>query len=342
MSYTNGLDNPELYFQCKIYTGDGNDNKAITFDGSENMQPDLTWFKSRSHATWHNVYDSVRGANKSLATNANNAEETRSDTMDSFDSNGFTLGNDTSQSPNGLNTNASGYTYVCWAWKESATAGFDIVSYTGDGGTQNVSHSLSAVPHFFIAKNRDSADDWVCYHQNLTSGASLLLNTTDAQLTVSSRDYFNSTAPTSSVFTVKRDGSAYNDINESGEANIAYLFSEKQGFSKFGKYIGNSSTNGPMIITGFRPAFIIGKVASDTNDWFMFDNKRSSFNAVDDSLYPNTSAAENTNHTIDFLSNGFKINDSDGTVNSDGNTYIYMAFAEAPFVNSKGVPCNAR
>ena len=114
MAYTT-IDDPEKYFQCKIYTGDGNDNRAITFDGSENMQPNLTWFKSRSHATWHNVYDSVRGANKSLATNANNAEETRSDTMDSFDSNGFTLGNDTSQSPNGLNTNASGYTYVCWA-----------------------------------------------------------------------------------------------------------------------------------------------------------------------------------------------------------------------------------
>ena len=338
MAYTT-IDNPELYFQCKIYTGDGNDNRAITFDGSENMQPNLTWFKSRSHATWHNVYDSVRGANKSLATNANNAEETRSDTMDSFDSNGFTLGNDTSQSPNGLNTNASGYTYVCWAWKESATAGFDIVSFTGNDTARTISHSLSAVPNMMILKDRDAANDWFVYHSGNTSAPEtdyFKLNSTAA--TADLNTLWNDTAPTSSVFTIGTNG----NINTTGNDYIAFLFANKQGFSKFGKYIGNSSTNGPFVYLGFRPAFIIGKVVSDTNVWFMFDNKRNPFNPVDDSLYPNTAAVENTNHTIDFLSNGFKINDSDGTVNSDGNTYIYMAFAEAPFVNSNGVPCNAR
>ena len=121
------IDNPELYFQVKIYTGDGNDNRAITFDGDEDMQPNWLWFKNRGAAAWHNIYDSVRGANKALASNANNTEESRSDTLDSFDSNGFTVGNDTSQDPDGYNTNASSNTYVCWAWKESATAGFDIV-----------------------------------------------------------------------------------------------------------------------------------------------------------------------------------------------------------------------
>ena len=338
MAYTT-IDNPELYFQCKIYTGDGNDNRAITFDGSENMQPNLTWFKSRSHATWHNVYDSVRGANKSLATNANNAEETRSDTMDSFDSNGFTLGNDTSQSPNGLNTNASGYTYVCWAWKESATAGFDIVSFTGNDTARTISHSLSAVPNMMILKDRDAANDWFVYHSGNTSAPEtdyFKLNSTAA--TADLNTLWNDTSPTTSVFTIGTNG----NINTTGNDYIAFLFANKQGFSKFGKYIGNSSTNGPFVYLGFRPAFIIGKVVSDTNDWFMFDNKRNPSNPVDDSLYPNTAAVENTNHTIDFLSNGFKINDSDGTVNSDGNTYIYMAFAEAPFVNSNGVPCNAR
>ena len=339
MSYTNGLDNPELYFQCKLYTGDGNDNRAITFDGSENMQPNLTWFKSRSHATWHNVYDSVRGANKSLATNANNAEETRSDTMDSFDSNGFTLGNDTSQSPNGLNTNASGYTYVCWAWKESATAGFDIVSYTGNATNRTISHSLSAVPHWMVVKNRDSTVNWTVYHHKNTSAPEtdrLLLNTTGA--TGDSDAEWNDTAPTSSVFSVGTGDSP----NKSGDAIIAYLWTAKQGFSKFGSFVANSNTDGPFIYTGFRPALVIGKVASDTNDWFMFDNKRSTFNPVDDSLFPNKNDAESTSHVIDFLSNGFKVRDSDGTVNSTGNTYIYMAFAEAPFVNSNGVPCNAR
>jgi len=265
--------------------------------------------------------------------------------MDSFDSNGFTLGNDTSQSPNGLNTNASGYTYVCWAWKESATAGFDIVSYTGDGGTQNVSHSLSAVPHFFIAKNRDSADAWVCYHQNLTSGASLLLNTTDAQLTVSSRDYFNSTAPTSSVFTVKRDGSAYNDINESGEANIAYLFSEKQGFSKFGSYTGNGNADGTFIYLGFRCSYFMVKRTDTTNNWVIYDNKRSPINNVHAQMYADLSAAEGSAGStvgLDFLSGGLKMRGSGNSYNASGGTYIYMAFAEAPFVNSKGVPCNAK
>ena len=113
------IDNAELYFQCKTYTGDGNDNRAITFDGSEDMQPNFLWFKNTGATAWHNIYDSVRGANKAIASNANNGEESRSDTLDSFDSDGFTVGNDTSQSPNGLNTNASTNTYVCWAWKEA-------------------------------------------------------------------------------------------------------------------------------------------------------------------------------------------------------------------------------
>jgi hypothetical protein len=338
-SYTT-IDNPELYFQCKIYTGDGNDNRAITFDGEEDMQPNLLWFKNRGAAAWHNIYDSVRGANKALASNANNAEESRSDTLDSFDSNGFTVGNDTSQDPDGYNTNASSNTYVCWAWKESADAGMDIVSYTGNATNRTISHSLSAVPHWIIIKNREStsssAEHWLVYHKSISNTHGLLLNQTDAKS--DDATYFQDTDPTSSVFSI---GTA-DRCNKNSEGNIAYLFSEKQGFSKFGSFVANSNTDGPFIYTGFRPALVIGKCASDTNDWFMFDNKRSTFNPVDDSLYPNTNAAENTNHIIDFLSNGFKIRDSDGTVNSTGNTYIYMAFAEVPFVNSNGVPCNAR
>ena len=252
------IDNPELYFQVKIYTGDGNDNRAITFDGDEDMQPNWLWFKNRGAAAWHNIYDSVRGANKALASNANNTEESRSDTLDSFDSNGFTVGNDTSQDPDGYNTNASSNTYVCWAWKESATAGFDIVSYTGNATARTISHSLSAVPHFIIIKNRDTSRSWLVGSKGLPSWSyHVYLDTTDDQN--SDNNMFNGTTPTSSVFSL---GNA-DEGNQNTDNMIAYLFSEKQGFSKFGKYIGNGNANGTFVYTGFRPDWIMIKNSID-------------------------------------------------------------------------------
>ena len=297
------------------------------------MQADLVWIKKRNGAADSSLMDSVRGVRKSLTTNNAEAEYTETAALASFDSNGLTFDG---SGFDHVNTNN---TFVAWNWKESAVSGMDIVSFTGNDTARTISHSLSAVPNMMILKDRDAGNDWFIYHSGNTSSPEtdyLKLNSTAA--TADLNTLWNDTAPTSSVFTIGTNG----NINTTGNDYIAYLFSEKQGFSKFGSFVGNSNTNGTFIYTGFKPSLVIAKVASDTNDWFMFDNKRSSFNAVDDSLYPNTSAAENTNHTIDFLSNGFKINDSDGTVNSDGNTYIYMAFAEAPFVNSKGVPCNAR
>ena len=165
----------------------------------------------------------------------------------------------------------------------------------------------------------------------------MFLNATNA-VSADSSGYWNDTTPTSSVFSLGTDGG----VNQASTAYVAYAFRSVQGFSKFGTFLANSNTNGPFVYLGFRPALVIVKCASDVNDWAALDDKRSPFNPVDDSVYPNTSAAEVTSHVIDFLSNGFKIRDSDGTVNSTGNTYIYMAFAEAPFVNSNGVPCNAR
>jgi hypothetical protein len=342
-SYTT-IDNPELYFQCKIYTGDGNDNRAITFDGEEDMQPNLLWFKNRGAAAWHNIYDSVRGANKALASNANNAEESRSDTLDSFDSNGFTVGNDTSQDPDGYNTNASSNTYVCWAWKESADAGMDIVSYTGNATNRTISHSLSAVPHWIIIKNREStsssAEHWLVYHKSISNTHGLLLNQTDAKS--DDATYFQDTDPTSSVFSI---GTA-DRCNKNNEDNIAFLWSEKQGFSKFGSYRGNGSTNGPFVQLNFRPAWLLIKRSSAAGvDWILHDNKRAGFNINDDYLAANTSAVEVTGNTfqnLDLLSNGFKIRGAGTGTNTSGATYVYMAFAESPFVNSKGVPNNAR
>ena len=327
------IDNPELYFQSKIWSGNNSGSGiSITLDGDENMQPDLVWVKSRDATHAHVLYDSVRTspAKYLLQPNTNVAERTA--TIGSFDSDGVTF-SDSDGFYNGSDT------YVGWFWKESADAGLDIVSFAGNDTARTISHSLSAVPNMMILKDRDAANDWFVYHSGNTSAPEtdyFKLNSTAA--TADLNTLWNDTSPTTSVFTIGTNG----NINTTGNDYIAFLFANKQGFSKFGKYIGNSSTNGPFVYLGFRPAFIIGKVVSDTNDWFMFDNKRNPSNPVDDSLYPNTAAVENTNHTIDFLSNGFKINDSDGTVNSDGNTYIYMAFAEAPFVNSNGVPCNAR
>ena len=331
MSYTNGLDNPELYFQCKLYTGNGS-TQTITYDNTDaDLDADMIWLKSRSDAYSHQLFDTVRGATKLLNPEAAEAEQTLSG-ITAFGTDSFNIGSD-------AGTNGSSKTYVAWCWKETATAGFDIVTYTGNGSARTISHSLSAVPHWILQKERNEASNWKVYHHKNTSAPEtdyLTFNSTAA--TDDYADYWNDTAPTSSVYSI---GSAA-DINGSSDTYVTYLWSEKQGFSKFGSFVANSNTDGPFVYLGFRPALVIGKCASDTNDWFMFDNKRSTFNPVDDSLYPNTNAAENTNHIIDFLSNGFKIRDSDGTVNSTGNTYVYMAFAEAPFVNSKGVPCNAR
>jgi hypothetical protein len=332
MAYTT-IDNPELYFQVKTYTGNGS-TQAITLDGDEDMQPDFVWIKNRDATDSSRLTDSVRGVEKELYSNGTFSEDPNGG-LTAFGSDGFSLNSNGSYNGNTVK-------YVAWCWKETATAGFDIVTYTGNATDDtDISHSLSAVPHVIIIKNRDqgSGYNWRVYHHKNTSAPETdRLNLNDTNATHDDASYWSDEAPTSSVFTLGTDSS----LNGNTDAHVAYLWSEKQGFSKSGSFVANSNTDGSFVYLGFRPALVIGKCASDTNDWFMFDNKRSTFNPVDDSLYPNTNAAENTNHIIDFLSNGFKIRDSDGTVNSTGNTYIYMAFAEAPFVNSNGVPCNAR
>ena len=332
------IDNPELYFQCKTYSGSSSD-VTVTFDGSEDMQPDLIWLKGRASGD-HLLFDSVRGVNKRLQPNATDAEVDRSsnnDELKSFNSDGWTLGTFNS------NVTGAGSTNVSWNWKESATAGFDIASYTGTGSARTVSHSLSAVPNWMILKDRDASKSWVVYHSANTSAPEteyLLLDGTGA--TSDFAGYFNDTAPTSSVFTVGTGS----DANASSDDFIAYLWSEKQGFSKFGGFTGNNSSDGTFVHCGFRPAWVmIKRTDSSTNtDWFIFDNKRNTGNPNDDYLEANDSAAETTSgrNVIDFLSNGFKCRQAYDDFNAAGSTQIYMAFAEAPFVNSNGVPCNAR
>ena len=333
MSYTNGLDNPELYFQCKLYTGNGS-SRSITFDGSENMSPNLLWLKSRDNTEWHALHDSVRGATKVLFANDDRDELTTSTHVTSFDSNGFSHGS-------GTNTNNSGIKMVCWAWKESATAVFDIVTYTGSGSAQNISHSLSAVPEFFPTKRRSGTNQWRTYHVGASDSATDYANFDTTDAFSDSATIFNDTMPTSSVFTVSTDSG----INGSSETYVTYLWRSVQGFSKFGTYTGNGNTDGPFVYTGFRPAFLIIKKSSASgSSWMIFDTKRNPTNDGATLRLPvGGTDSESTDHILDnSLSNGFKIRDSDATLNTSGATFVYIAFAEAPFVNSNGVPCNAR
>jgi hypothetical protein len=221
--------------------------------------------------------------------------------------------------------------------KASPTAGFSIVSYTGTGDTsETYGHGLGVKPDCIIVKCRNTAgQDWVLYHKALDSGNqpethTIKLNSTNAEVDLG--DIWYDTAPTSSVFTV---GDEYMVNGTSSLNYIAYCFSEVAGYSKFGSYTGNGNADGTFVFTGFRPAFLIIKRASNTANWYTYDNKRNAFNVVDKELNPNNSQSEATFTTVDFFSNGFKLRTNNSAFNTNGNTYIYLAFAEAPFRNAR-------
>ena len=330
------IDNPELYFQAKAYTGNGSSSHAITFDNTDtSMQPDLIWGKNRNNAEDNVIFDSVRGGTKRLYSNGNHVEGTN-DAINSFDSNGFNLNTYSS-----LNYNT--YTYVAWCWKESTTAGLDIIAYTGTGSVMNVSHNLSAVPGYFLIKNLDVDQAWRVFHKNMTTADPYSNRMVLSENTAQTTSALGLDAdPTSSVINID-DGTGC--TNDSSERFICYAWAEKQGFSKFGTYQGNGNVDGPTIWTGMRPAYFVTKRADSSNNWAIFDNKRSPSNLADERLRADESGAEgavDTNEGVDLLSNGVKIRCADAELNASGGTYIYMAFAEAPFVNSNGVPCNAR
>jgi hypothetical protein len=298
------------------------------------MQPDLVWGKIRSEAQDHVLVDSVRGATKQLYASDNALEQTEAQGLTGFASDGFTLGTHAY-----FNKNTA--TYVAWCWKESATAGFDIVTATGTGSAKTISHSLSAVPHWIISKEKTgSANDWVVYHHKNTSAPEtdkLILNETNA---TSDDSCWNDTAPTSSVFSV----SGASVVNRSSSTYVYYLWSEKKGFSKFGSYTGNGNANGTFTYLGFKPSFVMVRDPNNAENWLMYDNKRPGFNVTNNHLFANTSDSEtaSTANIMDLLSNGFKIRSTNNGLNRSGGTFLYMAFAESPFVNSNGVPNNAR
>ena len=330
MAYT-AIDDPEAYFQVQLYTGDGAADNAITLGGDTDMQPDIVWIKNRDATDAHCLFNSVRGATKVMHSNVTTAEATDADTLDSFTSDGFQVDADVK-----VNTNAE--TYVAWCWKESATAGLDIVSWTGNTTGRTISHNLSAVPKWIMTFCSDTAKARTCYHQKMDAdpdNAGIFMEQTAAPVT-STAVYFNNTAPTTSVFSV----GASTNVNNDDSPMFAYVWSEVQGFSKFGNYEGNGNADGTFVYTGFKPAYVMTKSIDSTSSWHIFDNKREGYNVDNDPLVAEANTAEATTDMIDLLSNGFKFR-----ISTDPNvaeTYVYMAFAEAPFVNSNGVPCNAR
>ena len=354
MAYSS-ITKPADYFNTILWTGDGTSSRSLTGVG---FQPDWTWIKRRSASQAHSITDSVRGVTKSLRSDSGGAEDTSNANgyLSRFDTDGFTVakGSDPSR------TNTSSATYVGWSWladgtassnsdgsitssvSANTTAGFSIGTFTGNATAgATVGHGLGATPAWIICRTISAAKDWCVYHHKNTSAPEtevLILNTTAA--TFDTNDRWNDTAPTSSVFTIG-DSS---QLNTSGGTCLFYAFAEKKGYSKFGSYTGNGNADGPMIFTGFKPSFIIGKNTSRADDWFMLDNKRDTFNPVDERLQPNSSGAEVTVTSlgIDFCSNGFKLRGATNQYNASGETMIYMCFAESPFTTSTGIPTTAR
>ena len=340
------LNDPEKHFNTVIFTGDGTDDRAITVG----FQPDLVWCRQRTDDSGGYLVDVVRGNNSALqTTNTNQAGTFASMT---FTSTGITV------SGNENLNNENAHNYVSWNWKAggsaasnssgditsnvsvNTTAGISIVGYTGssDASGTTVAHGLSAVPKMMIFKEHDdNGNNFIMYHHKVGAGNYLELN--DETAAASSSIMFGNTTPTSSVFTIAND----RQTNGTGSGFIAYCFAEKQGFSKMGEYEGNNNTDGTFIYTGFKPAMVLIKNKDANQPPIIFDNTRDPSNLTDSYLFPNIVDAEGTSSStgIDFVSNGFKQINTYASANAS-NTYVYLAFAEAPLVNSNGVPCNAR
>ena len=331
-------DVPEDYFNTAIWTGNGT---SQTISGVSH-QPDFMWIKRRSTSRDHQLVDTVRGLTVGLQSNLTNAESTDAQKITSVNSDGYVVGSS-------LGTNANNETYVGWSWLAGGTAvsntdgsitssvsanteaGFSIITYTGTGGASDtVGHGLSIAPEMIIVKDRDSGSNfWAVYHVGVDTTAPedylMRLNTTDARLDGSV--YWNDTAPTASVFTIGTS-SAVNNTND----YVAYCFHSVEGYSKFGSYTGNGSSDGTFVYIGFRPAFVMIKNTGATAGWHMYDSARGTTVGNEPTLNADSNSAETTSgDRIDFASSGFKLKINQTNVNANGNNYIYMAFAEMPF-----------
>ena len=354
MAYTT-IDKSTAHFNTITYTGNAASTRAITGVG---FQPDWLWIKNRDDGTrYHVVADVVRGANGSGAMNLIYPNDTQaqntSDTTNikSLDSDGFTVGSD-----NNVNKNSAGQ--VAWNWKAgggqgssntdgtinttytsvNSTAKFSISQYTGTGSNATFGHGLGVAPTFYIIKEISATGPWFVGHVPYTGDTGYLYLQSNI-VGAASGQAFTTAKPTSTLINLGTDP----DVNQSGQTYIAYCFAEVPGFSKFGKYIGNGSSSSPTFIyTGFKPKFVIVKNVSQTDDWFMHDDKRDGFNDDNEYLFADIPNAEGTNtNRIRLLSNGFSVPTTDKSHNVSGNNYVYIAFGQS-LVGSNNIPCTAR
>ena len=356
MAFTT-IDDPSAHFQVATWSGN-NSNQAITNDGNSDLQPDLVWIKARNESTDHALLDSTRGLTKRLHSNTTDQETSDSSaTMSSFDSDGFTM---TQYNI----ANDADDTGVAWQWKANGgtttafsesgdnpggthqanqTAGFSIVRFVGTGADGTVAHGLGAAPEFIYHKRLDSnSSNNIVYHKHLGTGHNLFMNLNN-QRDSDGALYFLNTAPTNTVFSA----GGRSQLNENDSPTVAYCWADKQGYSKFGIYRGNGANEGPFIYLGFKPAMLMIKIAiGHTESWHLWDNKRvaNGGNPNQAIVSPDTTGQDTGNSTpynVDFLSNGFKIRDDHDLNNGDGDTYIFAAWAENPFVSSEGIPTTA-
>ena len=371
-AYTN-IDDPSVHHQSLLYTGD--DSSTTTADrnlvntGNSDLQPDWLWLFNRdtSLTGGGKIFDSTRGtgSGNSLSSQITNGEgynDALYGFVNAFNSDGFGVRAGSGTRWYVDRGGGGGDKYVAWQWKANGgttstnsdgnissvvqanqDAGFSIVTWTGDGSAsgKNVGHGLGAVPHMIISKDRGGSSNlpnWHIYHPVI--GNTHHLTFTNAAKADSPT--WGDTDPTSSVFSVGGEG-AYIATNQSSTNYVAYCFAPKQGYSRFAFFRGNGSTNGPFVYTGFKPAFLMFKQHTNSgNDWFIFDSARSPFNGVMPYARANGANADGTGDLLQFMSNGFKLKHNDSAFNGDGHDYIYMAFAENPFVTSGGAPTTAR
>ena len=357
------VDDPSAYFKVQLYTGNGSANHAITFDDTDtDMQPDLVWIKNRDAADSHCVFDAVRGATKVLHFDDNVNESTDTDTLDSFTSDGFQVDADVK-----VNTNTEDYAAYCWSagtgsgssnttgdintttTSVNTTSKFSMSTYEAAGSTggDTIGHGLSAVPHLIIVKCRTvsgGSEHWVMYHHKNTDAPETDLLRIDTDAATADDDVWADTAPTSSVIKLGK-----NNRTNSGAANkedfdyVMYAWSELYGYSRFGTYQGSANADGPYIYTMFKPKLIIIKeTGASGGNWQMFDTAKEPGNEVEKRTQPNENSADSDGVPIDINSNGFKIRTAANSINREDTDFCYIAFAEAPTVNSNGVPCNAR
>ena len=349
MAYTT-IDDPTIYFTTNLRSGlyGGSDT---AFDIG--FQPDWIWNKKRSGTGVHSIFDSVRGfgsSGKVIYTNSGNVEATNA-LIKSVSSTGFTVT---------ASSDDTG-TMVDWCWKAGTSfsnssgsngadlassgsynrdAGFSIVTFTGNAtADQQIYHGLNSVPKWMILKNRTNSngESWAVYHASMGNTYRVNLNTTGARSNSDSEEFWANTTPTSTVLSIGRQ----DQVNGSGNTHVVYCFSEVKGYSKFSSYVGNGSSDGTFVYTGFRPAWLLFK-GNNTSNWQLWDNKRDTINPVEKALHPDITNTASTDQDIDFLSNGFKIRGSVAHINGSGVDFYYAAFAESPFVNSNGIPNNAR